>query len=885
MSSDKLSDGSELEEEEEETIFSNDPLDPTASLKGVVAPSTPLRESDSEEEDAPGLPGSTPPTHGRYIKMARRGHKHTSTKKLSMGHVPLKAGSRSAPPKLSKKAKTFSSSPTCSFGGAHHRRRHTVHGSKEAKYQPPRWGQGAKQRYGDGGGDSSSGGYQSPAGGEDRAGRRKQKRETRKRMQDRDDKVGQLPSANSTEFSAATTTRGPDSPIEETDFVTDSGLLPPSSFAEDPLVTQSLQQQTFQSNLATKGLGKIGRSNSDAPISFSSLGGSEERPSIHCAPERKQFYRQFRRVIQYSVISNLQRSRLESGAGPGLHFPRQYSENLALENPYGHVHDEIWFELQAYLGGRSLDGQRQWIFSMLDRVNQVLDRVVKFEVPLFGPQRSLNSLFAAAVDRDKDGSEPSNPSRATSGASATCDPVVGSCPPAGENKTDELESLKATQSDLDLCNGVACDAPCDFAQQDSIESKSSGDSVQCDCSHKDFLSPLQIMAMEKVHKLLTEVEMVESFYPNRQRMGDEHRSYRTLVFRRRMEAITLWFKATTGLADRLCALSALLGVPVVQPAFLREAASVTPLRSLSDGYVPPPPADELVPRSPKSPRVKAQFSIGSPTDSEGYRLATSSLKRFDSTPYRSQSAPKPSSSSAGSHDQADLSRLPSISAPSTGSSEHGAYHTFVDRALKKHESLPHLIQMLRALIEPELRIATFALTPLSEKEHANGANEQEFPPHTPGPKRFMDPKLIGWGGGGGGGWEAYDRSTSVQPESWVREFERMNLPLFSRQYLRLVHVPLDVMHECLRLQLVLRPTRTPSAHSVKKVRRRGGGGGHPTLRLYMYMNMLIIMNIHEVSHLVPVHALVTVSTCTQWLSLFFPRLYKENLVIASLNFP
>ena len=71
----------------------------------------------------------------------------------------------------------------------------------------------------------------------------------------------------------------------------------------------------------------------------------------------------------------------------------------------------------------------------------------------------------------------------------------------------------------------------------------------------------------------------------------------------------------------------------------------------------------------------------------------------------------------------------------------------------------------------------------------------------------------------------FDRSTSVGPQNWIQEFEQLNLPLFTEQYIRLVHVPLDVMQECLRLQLEMRAPQQPSLHSVKQVRGEGGKGG------------------------------------------------------------
>ena len=70
----------------------------------------------------------------------------------------------------------------------------------------------------------------------------------------------------------------------------------------------------------------------------------------------------------------------------------------------------------------------------------------------------------------------------------------------------------------------------------------------------------------------------------------------------------------------------------------------------------------------------------------------------------------------------------------------------------------------------------------------------------------------------------FDRSTSVGAQNWIQEFEQLNLPLFTEQYIRLVHVPLDVIQECLRLQLEMRAPQQPSLHSVKQVRGKEGGG-------------------------------------------------------------
>lgn len=72
---------------------------------------------------------------------------------------------------------------------------------------------------------------------------------------------------------------------------------------------------------------------------------------------------------------------------------------------------------------------------------------------------------------------------------------------------------------------------------------------------------------------------------------------------------------------------------------------------------------------------------------------------------------------------------------------------------------------------------------------------------------------------------AYERTTSLSTLNWCQEFDSMNLPHFGRQYIQLVHTPLDVMHECLKLQLELQLPEKPSPLSVKQVQGVCGGRG------------------------------------------------------------
>ncbi len=84
-------------------------------------------------------------------------------------------------------------------------------------------------------------------------------------------------------------------------------------------------------------------------------------------------------------------------------------------------------------------------------------------------------------------------------------------------------------------------------------------------NYMDYLSLVQQEALEKVTKVLEELDRVESFYMNDKKMGDVHDVYRTLLFRRRMSCLILWQKITHGLAESLYGLSNWLGAEIMLP--------------------------------------------------------------------------------------------------------------------------------------------------------------------------------------------------------------------------------------------------------------------------------------------------------------------------------
>ena len=129
----------------------------------------------------------------------------------------------------------------------------------------------------------------------------------------------------------------------------------------------------------------------------------------------------------------------------------------------------------------------------------------------------------------------------------------------------------------------------------------------------------------------------------------------------------------------------------------------------------------------------------------------------------------------------------------------GPYHTFVVRGLKK--GIKRMMENISNFIQPTLRIALFVFGNQDTRKDV-ADNIEEYTPIHPGRHSSSEFPTV---------------CDSYGPVHWISEFEEMNLPMFFEQFLLLARVPLDVMHECLRLQQYLRPPKAPSEFSISRV--------------------------------------------------------------------
>lgn len=343
------------------------------------------------------------------------------------------------------------------------------------------------------------------------------------------------------------------------------------------------------------GRSSVRRTNSDAQFSLGLLeGATMER---RCAPERKRFYRQFIKSIKLYGIKSIAASRLET-PGP-THTPRFHSENLASANPFSPTIQKLWLELRSYLKDRSYE---EWLFFNRHAVEKVLHRIVHFYFSMSGVNSSIG---AVSVQLCRDG---------PLGENAHSTPLLHSLSEQGNgkgvrrrerwesegedtfgrfNKCETRPEASGRISntgdgggeDYVDCANIPSDsgAPQEQQQQDdhtstyqkgpTLNLEESLEHCPCKVNHRYYLSSLQQKVLSEVNELLGELDEVETLYMNRKRMGDEHHTYRTLFFKRRVCALVLWQKVTYGLAENLCRLSNWLGTTITLPEVCRDPPS------------------------------------------------------------------------------------------------------------------------------------------------------------------------------------------------------------------------------------------------------------------------------------------------------------------------
>lgn len=581
--------------------------------------------------------------------------------------------------------------------GNTHLRSNTLSGGKPPKHKPGR--RGSRQK-------SPGSGNPSPLHAADEPRRRK-KKDDKKRKQDREQKhtatkenLGSSTSLVNSSLSVSVhheEERGEDHGIEKK--VTLLGSSPTHSEVSDissvidvtaslHSTCNSLRDARFlrrSNSLLLANDAEMRRVRSDAHL----LNGREERHHV-CPPERKQFYRQILRRINTGA-----RHRIEPSQSSIHHVSRLRSENLALDNPFGPMWEQIWREIQVYLGDMKEEEYDHFKYKIGEQIEVLISKISRFKVGSFSPLKEEEPSSSSTGDHPKphaskdtitavakkltfhlaDSADSADLSsgRESSAGTIIADGHDSSLTGCGDNigrgravSTDNREAGHGPLSgdDVDICASLTPSAiPASAGPCKSTKNKYCFD---------QFLSEPQLSALDEVDKLLNEFYTLESRYPNRKRLGHEHPHYNELQFKVHHLALILWFKVTTSLADKLCTLSVWLEVPVVVPDLCRDvgrdACGHMTVREVGELLSPE--------ASPKSPRVTKGFILGT-SDSGSEHTPTSSLKK--SHGFHRSNALDVTASLLGQN--IDVTK--SLVSSSIMDQNVGPYRSFVNRGLKR----------------------------------------------------------------------------------------------------------------------------------------------------------------------------------------------------------
>ena len=620
-----------------------------------------------------------------------------SIKKMSCGHQSQRLTEDK--PRLKKRPHSMLSvlPSQASPGAKSHLRSNTVSGGKPPRLRSGRRGSRHK---------SPGSGEPSPSHGADEP-RRKKKKDDKRRRQDR----AQKHSAIKENLGSASSSLNPShisvveaAPLGEEreedgehklDTVSESPARSEFSDISSVDVAASLHafslrnSGSFSSNrnrILSSGDVEMRRARSDAHL----LNGNHREERHHvCPPERKQFYRQILRRIKSTA-----RHRNEPTQGGVHHISRLRSEDLALGNPFGPMWEQLWQEIQMYLGDMARSEYEQFKYKVGEQIENIVARISRFKVGSTSPAKEEHLLDRTKVDPAKDTihavvkrlsfhfADSADSADLSSGRESS-GTLMGEGEDAslgGRGRMNSCEARSiANQDDSVERGGVEAAA----SSSSSITTASAtGKALKSRYCFEQFLSPDQLTALDEVDRLLDEMYTLESRYPNRSRLGEGHPHYNDLLFKVRHAALVLWFKVTTSLADKLCTLSVWLEVPVVIPDLCQGGCR-------GEGHMTIGEAANAVsfelnsPQlSPKSPRVTRGFVLGT-SDSGSENTPTSSLNRSHGFPLRCDSIDVTKSLSPLLGQMGGSIDVTKSILSSQLDQNAGPYRSFVNRGLKR----------------------------------------------------------------------------------------------------------------------------------------------------------------------------------------------------------
>ncbi|XP_064627504.1 mitogen-activated protein kinase kinase kinase 4-like [Lineus longissimus] len=507
-------------------------------------------------------------------------------------------------------------------------------------------------------------------------------------------------------------------------------------------------------------------------------------PKQECPEDRIEFYNIFSMLINMGDKAKKEKEK---------NMSRQKSRDESCW--VSQVMDYLWLELQAWHSGKSLQDMDRDLVAERQKINSVLQQVINFS---FEPV----SVAGGTGRADK----PMEPVNLFQGAGVS-----------------EAVSMAAGDGGIDLS----------AVRKSPVERCDSREGVM-DCDYETtgiFLDRAiidrQKEAVIKVMYLLNQVDVVEALYPTTKALGKECAMYTCDNFKHNQDTLCLWLNITKDLSHTLNMMAKTLGMQGFEGLdwHLSEYCAHCPISTTSHIC-----DDECCCIQPNEPAEVVRFQVeGSPSEEDSIspeahpphylpqlKLGAKSV-RFDSTnPSSPDNDPEsmrltpgtPSSTST----PVKFRSSPSISNMSRTSSEisldegakpwRSVYRHYVEKSLKKmgmrkllkrlHDLLDGSLQRSKVILEkPNPAFTEISKPSLENDQILSSSPSMNFIPMSPtlhpSPEHSMQ------------GGEFFDKDAPT--EGWIGDFDRMGLPSFRPSYLFLARMPLDIVHECLRLRL------------------------------------------------------------------------------------
>jgi hypothetical protein len=331
------------------------------------------------------------------------------------------------------------------------------------------------------------------------------------------------------------------------------------------------------------------------------------------------------------------------------------------------------------------------------------------------------------------------------------------------------------------------------------------------------ITPEQLEALSAVEILMNRLDKAQSYYPNLQALARDYPLYKSDLFERRLKALNLWYNVMQDLHHKIRLLTTWMDVRVdlrpfsMKTRFLRLQAS----RRFSLQ------ASRPLSTSVRQNRVQSE-SLLDDTAAQYYHAMSLPPEFLSKQPQFVDLMESEAVATAFQDEPELLEHLFPSYDFDVDEGVTSRYRKFVDKSLKQmglsklmarlskclHRTLKRALNTLVCQDSSKLVTYEESLPSMMEEGLVNS-------PLSPPPGGFRLPQQCF----GKDRLQKRRRSSAVKRNlsGLSQEFVKMGLPSFKLPFLRLLCVPVDVIHECMRLRLDHKPQKEPSALCIRQL--------------------------------------------------------------------